>query len=176
MRRSLALATVTLAAVLLVPAGCGDDDSSDATTTSSSSTTSLKASTTTTVAAGAGASTTTIADAPPATTATGFPPARADLQHGGTTWAVVLTGAEDADAPSIQQAVQAAAAAGYTTGPTDCDVGAAEALDMADGGTGVYTVSVYFDTQAQAEQALTAFHQHGYDAGRVAQVTTYCLD
>ena len=43
------------------------------------------------------------------------------------------------------------------------------------GDQGIYTVSVYFGSQAHAEQALTAFRARGV-SGAVAEVRTYCGD
>lgn len=142
---------LVLAAVSLI--ACGDDD-----TDTASSTTATTASTTTTSAG-----------------PTEFPPARAQLEHGQPTWAVVLDGAGDPNDPALTAAVAAAADAGYETGPTDCDEGAPEAIGFQDE-TGFYTVSVYFETQADAEQALAAFRADGVEGGAVAEVTTFCLD
>lgn len=101
-----------------------------------------------------------------------FPQERQDLEHGGPTWAVVLAGAADAEDPAIAAAERAATEAGYTTGWTDCDEGAAEALGMP-GGT--ITLSVYFDTEDDARAAAAAFAARDID-GVVAEVRTYCLD
>jgi hypothetical protein len=101
----------------------------------------------------------------------GFPEATDDVTHGGTTWAVVLAGADALDAVALFEAENSARAAGYLTGPTSCDEGAAEAL-----GAGQYTVSVYFDSEAVARQALAAFQEAGFAGGAVAEVVTYCLD
>jgi hypothetical protein len=87
---------------------------------------------------------------------------------------VVLAGASEPDAPVLVAAVEAATAAGYTTGPTDCDFGAAEALGISD--TGTYTVSVYLSSEADAQAALAAFEATGLTGGVVAQVETFCLD
>jgi hypothetical protein len=156
------LTLVAFAAGVLV--GCGGDDEADATQDPTSSTaTSIPVTSTTT------GSTTSTA---PASVA--FPPENEDLTHGGSTWAVVLAGAEASDAPILVQAQAAAEAAGYRTGPTDCDVGAADAVGL---GTGpVYTVSVYLRSEADARQALDAFHHAGWDGGAVAEVQTFCMD
>lgn len=144
-----------LALLLSTAAACGDDDDMDATATTGTS----------------AASTTTAADERPA-----FPPARTDLEHGGRSWAVVLAAAaDDADSPVLQQAVADAEAAGYRSGPTDCDMGADVALGFSEDET-VYTVSVYFETEADARQALAAFEQRGVAGGVVAEVQTFCLD
>lgn len=104
-----------------------------------------------------------------------FPPARDDVEHGAPTWAVVLAGAEAIDGPSLVAAEAAAKDAGYFGGPTDCDQGAKEALGMTSEAQ-IYTVSVYFDTETVARQALAAFRAQGFAAGVVAEVRTYCLD
>jgi hypothetical protein len=106
------------------------------------------------------------------TTLPGFPPEREDLVHGEPTWAVVLAGAAGAENPLIAAAEQAAADAGYDTGFTDCDEGAAEALGLP---AGSITVSVYFDNEANARAAAVAFGARGVD-GVVAEVRTFCLD
>ena len=108
--------------------------------------------------------------APPA-----FPPAAASVAHGGTTWAVVLDGVIGfGPDPALDAAVSAAADAGYSAGPTDCDLGADAALGLpAD--ADVTTVSVYFDTEADAVAAEAAFAARGVDSV-VAQVQTFCLE
>jgi hypothetical protein len=94
------------------------------------------------------------------------------LEHGGDAWVVVLAGSDDSNDPVLSAAVEAAEDAGYVTGPTDCDAGAAEALGQPEGNL---TVSVYLASQADAESALLAFEGRGV-GGVVAQVQTFCLD
>jgi hypothetical protein len=94
------------------------------------------------------------------------------LEHGGVTWAVVLAGAETADDPALSDAIRAAEDAGYVAGSTDCDEGAQEALGQPDGNS---TVSVYVESEADAQAALLAFEARGI-SGVVTQVTTFCLD
>ena len=84
---------------------------------------------------------------------------------------VVLAGSDDFNDPVLDEATQAAEDAGYNTGPTDCDFGAAEAL----GSEGTVTVSVYLETEVDAQAALLAFEARGV-SGVVAQVQTFCLD
>ena len=103
----------------------------------------------------------------------GFPPANTNLTHGGTTWALVLAGSADFEDPALGHAVAVASDAGYTAGPTDCDRGAPEALGIA--GEIVYTVSVYYATEADARAAQAAFAERD-QPGTVAQVQTFCLD
>ncbi len=137
-----------------------------------STTTAAPAATTTTTTSAAPETTTT--EPAETTTLPPFPPPRESLEHGGEAWVVILAGAGDFDDPVLDEAVTAAADAGYTTGATDCDSGAAEALGMpAD--EHVVSVSVYFETAADAEAALVAFEARGV-SGTVATVTTYCLD
>lgn len=108
----------------------------------------------------------------PSPTLPAFPPERDELEHGALTWAVILAGADDAADPAIVEAERAATDAGYTTGWTDCDEGAAEALGL----TGyTITTSVYFDTREDAQAAAAAFEARGVD-GVVAEVRTMCLD
>lgn len=120
-------------------------------------------------------STTTTAPPGPTTTTTdlpGFPPERESLEHGGDAWVVVLAGSDSVNDPALTEAIQAAEDAGYATGPTDCDEGAEAALGMPDG---TLTVSVYLETEADAEAALLAFEARGV-TGVVALVQTFCLD
>lgn len=85
---------------------------------------------------------------------------------------MVLAGAPAADDPAITAAVAAAEDAGYTTGPTDCDEGAAQALGLEGY---ALTISVYFDTEADAQAAAAAFEARGV-TGVVAEIQTFCLD
>jgi hypothetical protein len=110
----------------------------------------------------------------PTTTLPPFPPERESLEHGGETWVVILAASDDFGDPTLDQAVDDADAAGYTTGPTDCDVGVAEAVGLSEGSY-VVSVSVYLETEADAEAALVAFEARGVD-GTVALVQTFCLD
>lgn len=101
-----------------------------------------------------------------------FPPPSGELSQGGFIWAAVLAGGGTPTAPSLVAAIAAARAAGYSTGPTDCDVGAADALGLP---PGTLTVSIYFATEAEAIVARAAFVARGVDA-EVAEVQTFCLD
>ncbi len=103
-----------------------------------------------------------------------FPAARVSFEHGGLTWAVVLAGSPDFDDPVLSQAVAAAEIGGYSTGSTDCDVGASEALGFP-ANDQVYTVSVYLENESDAQLALVAFRSHGID-GVVVEVMTFCFD
>lgn len=159
--------------VMLVFAACGTEPEAATTfATSTSATTSTSpttASSTTTVA-------TTVTTAPlqPTTSALpAFPAERASLEHGGDAWAVVLAGSENFDDPVLTEAANEAEQAGYTTGATDCDFGASEALGLP--ASGVYTISVYLENEADAEAALRAFEARGV-SGVVALVQTFCMD
>ena len=103
----------------------------------------------------------------------GFPPVNTAISQGGTTWAVVLAGSADFEDPALLVAMNVASDVGYSTGPTDCDVGAAQALGI--DSEIVYTVSVYYATEADARTAQAAFAVRG-QAGVVAEVETFCLD
>lgn len=103
----------------------------------------------------------------------GFPAVNTNVTQGGTTWAVVLAASADFEDPNLWAAANAASEAGYSSGPTDCDVGAADAFGVT--GEIVYTVSVYYRAEADARNAQAAFAATGID-GVVAQVQTYCLD
>lgn len=97
------------------------------------------------------------------------------MQHGGEAWVVILASAAEFDDPALDAAVAAAEAAGYTAGPTDCDRGAAAALGLPEEAS-VITVSVYLESEEDAQAALAAFEARGVDGALVATVLTYCLD
>ena len=141
-------------------------------------------STTTSTSPSTTVSTTTTTEAPPTTTTTEppsepalpqFPAASDNLVHGGDIWAVVLAVGSDPQGPEVLKAVDAAAAAGYFAGPTDCDQGAPEAMGVDGNPPGVYSVSVYFDTEADARAAVDAFEARSVPAV-AAVVQTFCLD
>jgi hypothetical protein len=121
----------------------------------------------------------TTTSAAAARTSAGFPADRKELEHGGTTWAVVLDGGRVPEGGRshdvFREAEAAATAAGYETGPTDCDVGAEQALGLPDE-VGIYTVSVYFSQRSEAEESLAMFRARGWTRGVVAEVQTFCLD
>jgi hypothetical protein len=109
----------------------------------------------------------------PTTTLPPFPPFLAELPDPPDVWSVVLAGSADFDDPVLDQAIADAAAAGYDVGKTDCDEGAAEAIGM--DGSGVYTITIYLNSEADANAAAEAFAARGVDA-TVALVTLFCLD
>ena len=84
---------------------------------------------------------------------------------------LILAAAEDYDDPAIDAADAVADSFGFHTGATDCDHGASEALGVPEG----VAVSVYFESEADAQAALLAFQARGVD-GAVALVPTCCLD
>jgi hypothetical protein len=157
-----------LVLLALVGACASPAETAVTTTTSPAQTTTSDAPTATTSSL---ATTTTIVEVT-TTSLPPFPPGRQDLEHGGPTWAVVLAGAATADDPAIQDAIQAATDAGYSTGPTDCDEGAAEALGQSGE---ILTISVYLEDEADARAAALAFDARGVD-GVVAEIRTFCLD
>jgi|GEM_PF-5858568 len=162
-------------AVSIVSGACSTE--AETTTTVGATTSTFSSSTTeatavqTTTSTTVETSTTTTAQSP-TTTLPAFPPARQDLEHGGSTWVVVLGGSETPDDPVLAEAILAAEQAGYVTGATDCDDGAPEALGLPDGTS---TVSVYLENEADAHAALLAFEARGV-SGVVAEVQTFCLD
>ena len=87
---------------------------------------------------------------------------------------MILAAAEDFGDPALTVAVESASAAGYSTGPTDCDKGVAEAIGLAPDAS-IASVSVYFESEADAQAALLAFEAREIP-GIVATVFTYCLD
>ena len=159
------------AVLVLALAACVTVDTSA--TSSAPPTTPNTLATTTTQATTTLPPTTTVTTVAPTTTALPpFPPGRETLEHGGDAWVVVLAGSADGNDPALAEATQAAEDAGYVTGPTDCDEGAEGALGMPEG---TLTVSVYLETEADAQAALVAFEARGI-SGVVATVQTFCLD
>jgi hypothetical protein len=184
------LAAIVIAAVsagvTAIALGGGDDDpdsaaEDDAATESASDATEAPTTTveldtpTTTAAPSTTALPSTTATVPPADNAE-FPP-EAPLGHGGTTWALYLAISDDPEDPVLEAARQSATDAGYLSeqagGSLGCDEGAPEALNAS---TDTMAVAVYFATQAEAEQARTAFASRGQDAVDIVEVTNYCLD
>jgi hypothetical protein len=109
------------------------------------------------------------------TTLPGFPPQWEGLTHGGDAWAVILHISNGAwDDPGFGTAREAAEAAGYVTGQTDCDFGAAEAAGLPPDGH-YYSMSVYFETEEIADRARDAFLARGVDSV-VGLVQTFCMD
>ena len=104
-----------------------------------------------------------------------FPP-EAPAEHGGEYWAVFLAVVRGVDArhPEIAEAVQAAKDLGYSGGHGEigCTQGAAEQLRL-DPAADYMAVSVFFASQAQAQQFVDA-----YEPGVVgtAKITAYCMD
>ena len=172
-------ASLCLALVLAI-AACSAEVVTEATTSSSTTppvtvADTLEATTsiaTTTSSVSTTLPTTTTTSQPSTTAPLPFPPGRESLEHGGDAWVVVLAGSDDIDDPVLAEAVEAAEDAGYLTGPTDCDFGAAEALGQP---AGNLTVSVYLASESDAEAALLAFETRGV-TGVVGLVQTFCLD
>ncbi len=169
---------LAVSAVAALVAGCAG--AAETTTSTSDLSTETSVTTTLEVTTTAAPATTTSVEIPtttiPPTTTVElppFPPERTSLEHGGDAWVVVLAGAEDFDDPVLLAAQTAAEDAGYTTGPTDCDAGAAELLGLPEGHYA--TISVYLDTEADANAALAAFQARGVE-GAVGVVQTFCLD
>ncbi len=177
--RSWALLAVGVA-LLMMSGACATETATTttlgATTSSSSSSTTedtaIQTTTSTTIEISTTTTTTTTTTQLPTTTLPAFPPERESLEHGADTWVVVLAGSGTPDDPVLAEAILAAEEAGYTTGATDCDDGAPEALGQPDGNS---TVSVYLENEADALAALLAFEARGV-SGVVAQVQTFCLD
>ncbi|MGH8951186.1 MAG: hypothetical protein ACRDX9_07160 [Acidimicrobiia bacterium] len=167
---------LTLCLVLaLVIGSCADPDTGATTSaapTTVDTTPATEPATTPTTAPTTLPPTTVTTVAPTTTALPPFPPGRETLEHGGDAWVVVLAGSADENDPVLAGATQAAEDAGYVTGPTDCDEGADAALGMPDG---TKTVSVYLETEADAQAALLAFEARGV-SGVVALVQTFCLD
>jgi hypothetical protein len=163
----------------LVLAACADTGATSTTAAPSTTVTTAAPTTTTTEPTTTTTRATTTTTEPPTTTEAlpEFPPEQREGTHGGDAWVVVLAGSDDFEDPVFAAANEAAEAAGYHTGITDCDVGAPEALglpDSTENGT-VYTISVYLRSEADAHAALAAFQARGVE-GVVALVQTYCMD
>jgi hypothetical protein len=91
-------------------------------------------------------------------------------------WAVVLAVATDYDDRVLAEAVWSAAEVGYETGPTDCDVGVEEIVGLPseeEGGAHIVSVSLYFESTAQAEAFVAAYEP---EVRGIGQVRTFCLD
>jgi len=125
---------------------------------------------TTTTTTPATTTTTTV----PLDEAPAFPPERTSLEHGGDAWVVILGASETSNDPALRAAELAAERAGYTTGATDCDVGADVVLGLpAD--RHYYTVSVYLESEEDANAARDAFAEWGV-GGIPGVVRTFCGD
>ncbi len=160
----LRLALVVTMALTITAAGCGDDEAAHG---AARTTTTARAPATTTAAVTTTAAPATIAFLPT------FPPEREELEHGGSTWAVVLAAAGTQGDPTLAAAAAAARQVGYEhVVPTDCDEGAAVAIGQPDQ---PYTVSVYFRSEADARAAAQAFEVRDFHA-TVAELRTFCLD
>jgi len=161
----------------LLVAACGDG-TSVATTVAEPAEESTTTTVVTTSTTTSSTSTTTSTTVPPTTSTTEplpeFPPGRESLEHGGDTWVVILAASTDSNDPQLASAALDAEAAGYSTGVTDCDVGVVQALGLTED-EHYYSVSVYLETEADANQARDAFVARGLE-GTVAQVQTFCLD
>ena len=199
----VAVAAAVAAVAFLLPSG-GDDDSTrtvddrpSSSTTSTPSTTSTTpdpnappATTSTTARDTTTTTSTSVASTTPSSTATSstiaeppplpaFPPEFTGLTHGGNAWALYLAIAPPGqyDAPELQAADAARAEAGYRSGggfsSLACDQGAPEALGR-DGSS--VAAAVYFQTQAQAQQAQDAFQSRGHPVVGIVNVETGCLD
>jgi cytoskeletal protein RodZ len=146
----------------------------DPSTTETPSTTPSATSTT------APGSTTPGSAAPPALPE--FPP-EDPLGHGKPTWGLYLVvlpeGQASVDSAEFQAAQQAARDAGYSQAEgysgISCDEGAAEGLGV-DPNADLIAPAVYFATEAQADEARTAFEARGQHVAGIAHVTPYCLD
>jgi hypothetical protein len=192
----MAVLVASVAFAAIAGGACGPDSSADPATSSGSSTevtatesttggsTTVSPTPTTTEAPTTEAPTTEApttevpapeppATAAPTTTLPPFPPSLIDRPDPPDVWSVVLAGSADFDDPVLDQAVADAEAAGYFVGPTDCDEGAAEAIGMA--GSGVYTITVYLNSEPDAQAAAEAFAARGVDA-TVALIRLFCLD
>ena len=103
-----------------------------------------------------------------------FPSGLKEFTHGGDVWVVILAASEGSSDPGLKTATIAAADAGYSAFPTDCDFGASEALGLPQDRS-YYTVSVYLTSEADANSALQSFERLGV-GGVVAKIQTFCLD
>ncbi len=75
------------------------------------------------------------------------------LLEGPRPWAVVVAGASDPYDPLLEDAVVELRTAGWSVQITNCDVGAANALQMSP--TGTFTVSVYYDSHTEALEGVS---------------------
>lgn len=171
---SCRLTAVLALAVCVALSGCSGEAAGDDVAASSASST---AAATATVATTTGAATTAVPAVTPAapvtTVAAAWPP-EAVAEHGRQYWAVYLevarSGTEQAE---LQAALASAQSVGYGAGiGGPCEDGAVEALGL-DPGTSYEAVSVFFDTESDA-QSFVDLYQPGVVG--TAFVTAYCLD
>jgi hypothetical protein len=145
--------------------------------TTSSSTTVPESSTTSTPTTSTTPSTTATSSTTTQPPLPGFPPQFTGVTQGGQTWALYLAVVpqDQYGGPEYQAAEAALAEAGYRNsgGSLACDHPAPEALGR---DSSSVTVGVYFESQAQAEQARTAFQARNHSVVGVVHVKTYCLD
>ncbi len=93
--------------------------------------------------------------------------------EGSSSWAVVVAGASDPYDTLLEDTVAELSAAGFSALITNCDHGAADALQMSPAGT--FTVSVYYDSEAAAAQGVTDLAAAGI-AGVATPIETSCPD
>ncbi len=112
------------------------------------------AATTTSAPASTPAPTSTTASAPTTATSTAAAPKAVEQKQGEEYWGVYLAAGKDQKAPEMQEATKTLEGLGLKLGITfgvgalNCDVGAAEALKMADD---TLAVATYFATEADAK-------------------------
>ena len=94
-----------------------------------------------------------------------------DAVDDGDWWAVVVAGASDPYDVLLADSVADLAAAGHIAEITNCDRGAAEALQMAADGT--FTVGVHFESEQWASEAQAALASIGIE-GIVTPITVAC--
>lgn len=181
-----------MVAVALVVVSCAQGDTAESTTslatsTSSPETTSTTSATTTTLppttSSTSGPTTTTLAPTTttvaPTTTTTlqPFPQAKQSFEQGGEAWVVYLAVAEEFGGAELDEAVAQAESYGFFAGPGDinCDVGAAAAVGVPEGGSEA-VVGVYFDGVVDASLFVVALADRGHDVVGLGRVQTYCLD
>ncbi len=88
-----------------------------------------------------------------------------------TAWVVVVAGASDPYDSLLVGAMSELEKEGFETQITNCDLGAADALQMSNEGT--FTVSAYFVSEVAASEGQEQLAQAGLE-GVLAEITTRC--
>ena len=176
-----------LVAVALLAAACSSDDTSDDTTTTlDPPPTTFTPATTTTVAATTSVAETTTTSTSTTTTTMAGPPAPvsfSDIEPTAMYWGLYAYAAEDLSTPGawvafvntgnyLGLAGVSPAESYYSFGEIGCDLPAADVLGV---DPDLLTISMYFETEADASAALAAFPGVDPPVG-IAEVELFCAD
>lgn len=176
---------VVVLTVALVAGACSSDEPADGTTTTLGPTSTAFAPETTTTTTAPPGTTTTTSPAVTSTTLPG-PPAPVsftDMDPTAMYWGLYAYAAEDLSTPGawvafvntgnyLGLAGVTPAESYYSFGEIGCDLPAADALGL---DPALLTISMYFETEAEAQAALAAFPGVDPPLG-IAEVELYCTD